>query len=303
MITRYIKIIFFVFVGILSSASDCFAQEDVNERHIKVSMRMIGHEILLRSGDSSSRVLPIEKEADRYSVQFENELQFNPEALVTIIDRIVKETSIANRYLVEVENCETNKVIYSYEIGQSVKHDLIPCRTRVQPKACYRIYFTILEANNSISPLFSASSMFSNGVSSETDQINYFTIVLLIIPLLLLIGLFIYFWKKRRTTNLDPNIIPMGEYQFNKRNMELSFQNEIIELSSKEADLLFLLHTSVNNTLEREVILKTVWGDEGSYIGRTLDVFISKLRKKLEDDSSVKIVNIRGIGYKLVLNG
>ena len=56
----------------------------------------------------------------------------------------------------------------------------------------------------------------------------------------------------------------------------------------------------VNTTVERDVILNMVWGDEGDYVGRTLDVFISKLRKKLEADSSVKIVNIRGVGYKLV---
>jgi DNA-binding response OmpR family regulator len=73
-------------------------------------------------------------------------------------------------------------------------------------------------------------------------------------------------------------------------------------LTSKEADLLILLHNSVNTGIEREVILNEVWGDEGDYVGRTLDVFISKLRKKLEGDSSVKIVNIRGVGYKLVLN-
>ena len=74
------------------------------------------------------------------------------------------------------------------------------------------------------------------------------------------------------------------------------------ELTSKEADLLLLLYNDVNTTVEREVILNRVWGDEGDYVGRTLDVFISKLRKKLEVDSKVKIVNIRGIGYKLVMD-
>ena len=53
--------------------------------------------------------------------------------------------------------------------------------------------------------------------------------------------------------------------------------------------------------MEREKILATVWGDEGDYVGRTLDVFVSKLRKKLEADANVRIVNIRGVGYRLVL--
>jgi DNA-binding response OmpR family regulator len=84
--------------------------------------------------------------------------------------------------------------------------------------------------------------------------------------------------------------------------MNLSFEDKIIELTSKEADLLFLLYSAANNTLERKVILNTVWGDEGDYVGRTLDVFISKLRKKLEADSNLKIVNIHGVGYKFVMN-
>jgi DNA-binding response OmpR family regulator len=63
-----------------------------------------------------------------------------------------------------------------------------------------------------------------------------------------------------------------------------------------------LLNNTVNNTVEKEIILKEVWGDEGDYVGRTLDVFISKLRKKLESDDKVKIVNVRGVGYKLVVN-
>ena len=54
--------------------------------------------------------------------------------------------------------------------------------------------------------------------------------------------------------------------------------------------------------MEREVLLNKVWGDQGDYVGRTLDVFISKLRKKLEADPHVKIVSIRGVGYKMVID-
>lgn len=66
--------------------------------------------------------------------------------------------------------------------------------------------------------------------------------------------------------------------------------------------MLDLLYTNLNQTVNREHILQVVWGDEGDYLGRTLDVFISKLRKKLGADSNLKIVNIRGIGYRMVLN-
>ena len=84
--------------------------------------------------------------------------------------------------------------------------------------------------------------------------------------------------------------------------MVLTREDESTELTSKEADLLVVLHSSVNNTIEREVILNSVWGDEGDYVGRTLDVFVSKLRKKLSADPNIKITNIRGVGYRLILN-
>tara|TARA_B110000046_G_C13004434_1_gene403715 strand:- start:1725 stop:1979 length:255 start_codon:yes stop_codon:yes gene_type:complete len=84
--------------------------------------------------------------------------------------------------------------------------------------------------------------------------------------------------------------------------MTLTLKAQSIELSSKESDLLCLLSSNENKTLKREYILNVVWGDEGDYVGRTLDVFISKLRKKLEADSSLKIVNIRGVGYRFVIN-
>ena len=92
----------------------------------------------------------------------------------------------------------------------------------------------------------------------------------------------------------------IGASKFDQKNRALSFENNSVELSNKEAELLYLLCTAANTPVAREVILQNVWGDEGDYVGRTLDVYISKLRKKLEADTSVKIVNIRGIGYKLV---
>ena len=84
--------------------------------------------------------------------------------------------------------------------------------------------------------------------------------------------------------------------------MKLIFNNESIELTSKETDLLALLHSSIDQTIEREKILQVVWGDEGDYVGRTLDVFISKLRKKFSEDENVRIVNVRGVGYRLMLS-
>lgn len=81
----------------------------------------------------------------------------------------------------------------------------------------------------------------------------------------------------------------------------MEFDGKKVELSGKESELLSLLYNHKNETLERDEILAFVWKDEGAYVGRTLDVFISKLRKKLSADQAIKILNIRGVGYRLVI--
>jgi len=75
----------------------------------------------------------------------------------------------------------------------------------------------------------------------------------------------------------------------------------MIELTSKESELLNLLYGSTNKTVEHDFILNKVWGDEGDYVGRTLDVYISKLRKKFGNDATIQIKNIKGLGYKLIV--
>jgi hypothetical protein len=283
-----------IVVGILLFLAKASAQDTYDQQHIEVSMRMIGHQILLNSDDSSSLVLPVEKENDRYRIQFESEFEFVPEELVMTVNRIVIETGIAKGYILEVEKCDTKEVVYSYEMGDLEKIDIIPCTSRVQPKSCYSLLFTLIETRETKSVLPGLTS----DSYAETSQLKTVVVVLL----LLIAGVFSFLWRRRSRSRIDPNLIPLGEFKFDKKNAKLIIEHQEIELSSKEADLLLLLYDAVNTTVERELILNMVWGDEGDYVGRTLDVFISKLRKKLEADSKVKIVNIRGVGYKLIMN-
>lgn len=302
MVTRYFLSFFLIVVGLFGHISNGHAQPYATESQVKVAMRMIGHELLLLSGDSTSRVLPVQKVDDRYKIEFESEFEFVPGQLVELVNNIIAQTEIAPRYLVEVEECETKEVVYSYEIDLTNKSDIIPCGKRDQPLNCYTLFFTILEPKNTVagldenSPLFQGNNHFTNSTENEFDK-NW-----LIIPIILLLGVILLVWMKKKKQKTRPEIINIGAYQFDKLNMQLSFKNKTTELSSKESDLLLLLYTSVNTTLERESILKEVWGDDGDYVGRTMDVFISKLRKKLADDSNLKIINIRGVGYKFVVN-
>mgnify|MGYP005989321157 CR=1 FL=1 len=302
MAQNLLKNIFFLFIGVFLFTSKTYAEEIDDEGHMVVVMRLVGHHVLLDHGDSNSRVLPIKKENNHYRIQFESQFEFNPGALVATIDSAMKSAKVKNGYRVEVEQCKTSDIIYSYEVGDTSTSDLMTCWPRNQPLDCYSLLITILKKEGPIGIANQAEIHPVIDPNTEKDGNNSLPI-LVFIALMLILALLLYQLRKKRQNKLEnSDTILIGEYRFDTRNMMLSIGQTSIELTGKEADLLNLLHSSANTTLEREAILKVVWGDEGDYIGRTLDVFISKLRKKLESDPNVKITNIRGIGYKLVLN-
>lgn len=106
----------------------------------------------------------------------------------------------------------------------------------------------------------------------------------------------------RRSINAvvsNETVVFLGNYTFDFSNLTL--RNNIIEktLTQKEAEVLKLLYHNRERVLKREEILKHVWGDDDYFMGRSMDVFISKLRKYLKEDPSVQIVNYHGVGFKL----
>jgi DNA-binding response OmpR family regulator len=92
----------------------------------------------------------------------------------------------------------------------------------------------------------------------------------------------------------------VGPYEFNHKKLELSFENSITTLSQREGDLLALLLNHKNNVLDRNTALLKLWGDDNMFNARSMDVYISRLRKYFAEDANVEILNIRGQGYKLI---
>ena len=94
-------------------------------------------------------------------------------------------------------------------------------------------------------------------------------------------------------------IFEIGSFEFHSTNFILKHKNDEKRLTRKEAELLKLLCENKNELLPRELVLETVWGENDYFIGRSMDVFIAKLRKYLKADPKVKITNVHGIGFKL----
>lgn len=98
----------------------------------------------------------------------------------------------------------------------------------------------------------------------------------------------------------DDEEIKIGEYRFNRPKQTLEIDSSIQELTHRESQLLYHLSERRNEILDRMEILKKLWGDDTFFNARSMDVFITKLRKKLKQDANIQIINVRGLGYKLV---
>jgi DNA-binding response OmpR family regulator len=109
------------------------------------------------------------------------------------------------------------------------------------------------------------------------------------------------FLKRSRVNQADDHaqIVKLGLFSFDRNNQTLSHGGEEFRLTQREAELLLLLIGNKNQVVKKEDILKTIWFDTNSVYSRSVDVFISRLRKMLIADPDLKIENIHGVGYRL----
>jgi hypothetical protein len=256
---------------------------DISRREIL--LRRIGHELLLQSGDSTSRVLPVKKIAENeYQIRFENDLTFRPDSLVNTTRRLLAKDPLASDYVVNVLNCGNSSVAYGYAISKNKKDDIIACIGRKQSIACYRINIKFKPA----------------GIDATTK--GY---ILGGLPLLAFVGfIFLRSVKPRRALpdHQYTDMLTLGTVWFDAKNRKLIINGKTIDLTGTETHVLRIFALSPNETIERSRLQKEIWEDKGVIVGRSLDMFISKLRKKLELDPNINIVVVRGKGYKLEIS-
>ncbi len=97
----------------------------------------------------------------------------------------------------------------------------------------------------------------------------------------------------------DESVFEIGDYTFDTINFNLKHTNFEKNLTKKEAQILKILCKFMNQVVAREIVLNGVWGHDDYFVGRSLDVFITKLRKYLKEDERIQIANVHGIGFKL----
>jgi hypothetical protein len=275
-------LILFLFISVMCVAFSMTDSDDFNISRREILLRGIGHELLLQSGDRTSRVLPVKKIAENeYEIWFENELTFQPDSLVNTTQRLLAQDPLARDYVVNVLNCGSAGVAYGFAISKNKKDDIVVCRGRVQPRACYVIDIK-----------FKPTGMNTAGKAYLLGSLSFLAFVGLI------------FFKRDRPGKAlrgdhHTGTFTLGSLLFDAKNRQLILNGNTIDLTRTETRLLLIFALSPNEIIERSRLQKEIWEDEGVIVGRSLDMFISKLRKKLEMDMNIKIVNIHSKGYKL----
>lgn len=258
-------------------------QETFNSR-VKIAIREVGNQLLLSGNDSTSLIHPVIKlKENTYQLSFENVLSFEPNTLVNIVDSTFTKTKLSKHYRVEVIQCLERQVGYSYEMSIFEENTLIPCNGRYLPNDCYiiEIHFTKRE--------------------STIFNIQTLLYVIAFICMLMLLDVFILNKRKqisKTVTAVDADYTIIGRFRFYPEQNKLVKEAEEISLSKKECELLEILVANPNQIIKRDEFNKKVWEDNGVFVGRSLDTYISKLRKKLQDDEAIKIINVHGVGYK-----
>jgi Transcriptional regulatory protein, C terminal len=249
--------------------------------HVNLALRRTAHLLLKNSGDSTSRIAPAQHtDNQNFSISFSQ--KFDYDALPKILDESLKIQGINQSYNVLILDCTTKVLELGYNSFDYNKNE-IACVGRSQAPKCYVINLSF---------------------DAPPSAINSGLGILAFVLGFAMLG-FVYWQKNKVLPNTTPKTeapdqgVLFGNSRLDFDNLLLYCADNQHTLTYREAKLLRLFVNHQNQLLERDLIMKSVWEDEGIIVGRSLDVFVSRLRKMLQADASIEIVTVHGVGYKL----
>ncbi len=259
---------------------------DVFAEKVNLALRRTGHYLLAEAGDSSSRISAVQQpEANTWLLQLEH--SFDYDHLPALLQQSLELHGVHDNYDVAVLNCSDGALELGYNFLDFRKSNSAPCGGREMKNDCYNLQVRfippatrtennvlgwILAAGGVLMGIFFTTRRHANAVPAAVAE----------------------------TDNTAPaNQVSFGQSRLDMGNLVLFSGSTRHQLTYREAKLLHLFANSPNQLLERDFILQSVWGNEGIIVGRSVDVFVSRLRKMLRDDASLKIVAVHGMGYRL----
>lgn len=285
---KYAFAVFGALLLLLSLTSILQSDQQVDERKVRMALRQIGHEYLLSQQDKDSTVPAVEKSGElSFTLPLGREMKYDSVMVVT--QRVLTRFGLRQPYSLALISCDDGKeflgTFFDFSTGARIATNLddAACGGREQEARCAHLSLQL----HPVDP----------GPGTR------FYLGLLVGLSFLLIGPVLDWSKPRQEPTLDadaPRRLPLGAGAFLMPDAQrLAWgEEEESELTYRECKLLTFLVEHPNVVLEREKIHDAVWGDEGVMVGRSLDVFISRLRKKLAAIKTARIETVHGVGYR-----
>ena len=327
-------------------------EKEIRLKQVNLLIRLIGYQLLVQAGDSTSRVLPVtEVREGTFALQLEKPFLFSHDSLIVLSQMYFPKSRFPSGYTVTVHDCMTASIVYGFQINNSTP-DILACQGRHEPKGCYLIEFAFADLyasagsdNRDIKPIqnrktseqtntkaatsaidtektleekLSSLNTYSSSQNNKREEMEpssaaypfmsmlYTSILISLGVTLVLARVGIFLKPKRVVTHNDQTIrqpdtelTVLGKLRFDVKGQRLLSDNDVISLTEKECKILELLSNAFGELVTRETLMQKIWLDEGVITGRSLDMFVSKLRKKLSVDPELRITNVHGKGYKL----
>jgi DNA-binding winged helix-turn-helix (wHTH) protein len=253
---------------------------------VNLALRRTAHLLLVENGDSTSLITPVQQQdASTFIVRIDK--LFDYDKLPNLLQKSLKIYGIDRGYDVSILRCENSTIVLGYNFQDLNQKQGVPCSGRKLEAGCYNLKVSFYPETKT---------------ASATG--NWW-----ILPVgSLLAGLGFIVWKRNKkdinpiNISLDNSVnnkVIFGNSALDMTNLILTSEHKTYNLTYREAKLLHLFANNKNKVLERDFILKSVWEDEGIVVGRSVDVFVSRLRKMIAGDSDVKINAVHGVGYRM----
>jgi hypothetical protein len=281
-----VSILFMQFVWFFSASqpknSSLFAEK------VNLALRRTAHLLLKDVGDSTSLIPPVLQINDKtWVIQLER--AFTYEKLPDLLQSSFTIQQIQQNYNVAILSCNDGQLLLGYNYQDFFQNKDLSCGNRVRTSDCRNIQVTFLDA------------------ITTTQQ---FPLTGWVFAVILALGLFYLSQKIVAKTTIkdvgetnESTFISFGQSRFDLANQVLVCGSVTHALTYREAKLLNLFVQNQNLVLERSFILENVWADEGILVGRSLDMFVSRLRKMLRDDATIQLIAVHGVGYRLEVSG
>lgn len=272
----------------ISEQHDSRAGERLFSENINLALRRTAHILLAMNGNRTGTIPPVQQ-ADENTWVIALEQNFDYDSLPDILRESFAMHHITGTYNVAMLNCQTDDLTLGYTASTADTTSEVPCTGRDQKAGCYNL--SVSFPDRSTASVASSRWWWATG--------------LLLALFVVLTGFGIskkkYSEKGKSTGDTDTgeSTLHFGQSALDFANQKLFVKGKSIDLTYREAKLLLFLGRHTGQLVSRDMILQSVWGDEGILVGRSVDVFVSRLRKRLSGDETVRIANVHGIGYRL----